>query len=125
MGQERGRDGGSAAGSDLIRDLRDVGTGRIRHVFAGTCPETWKGGEGSENDRADPQDECKACDVLRRADDLLDQVSDRSDVASAMIEAFREEMLEASIPDAIKVSLDAKLLVLSDIIQELEESSKP
>lgn len=53
---------------DLLSALRDVATGKIKHAFSGACPEVWEAGGETSDDRADPQDGCDACDVLRRAD---------------------------------------------------------
>lgn len=56
----------------LIADLHDVATGKIEHVYGGTCPETGiSGDQSTADDRADPLDECPACEVLRRADAAL------------------------------------------------------
>lgn len=55
----------------LVADLRDIATGKIEHIYAGTCPAVHIEGLDTEPDRADPTDECPACEVLRRADVAL------------------------------------------------------
>jgi hypothetical protein len=52
-----------------IRELRDIATGKIEHVFAGGCPDV---SIGSETVRAEPGT-CPACDAFRRADAVLGQ----------------------------------------------------
>lgn len=52
----------------LVRDLRDVGTDANPHEFMGACPNVR--GEGPET-ATDRDSDCKACDVLRRADAYL------------------------------------------------------
>ena len=54
---------------DLMRRLRDVGSGAVYHEHQGLCP--YPGDVAGMRDR-----DCKACDVLREADALLgDRVS--------------------------------------------------
>lgn len=95
---------------EIIRGLRDVGLEKVQHVYAGSCPNVRGEGVETEHDRADPQDECPACEVLRRADALLDQptlngphdrqevlakmgdVSDRSDTSSDGVVAFPDDV---------------------------------
>lgn len=48
----------------LVRDLRDVAAGAIRHEYMGACPDAVQG-----YDTRDP--ECDACRVLLRADAAL------------------------------------------------------
>ncbi len=62
-----------AARESLVRRLRDVGTGAIRHDFAGACPEAWDTNPEQFGDR---DNLCEACVVLMEADQLLgDKVS--------------------------------------------------
>lgn len=60
---------------DLIRRLRDVGSGAIRHDYTGACPEVWDGKDPLA--QLDDRDNlCPACVVLEEADALLgDKVS--------------------------------------------------
>lgn len=76
----------------LLRDLRDVGTGRIAHVYAGSCPNVFEEGVETERDRADPADECSACAVLMRADVALGD--DAHEVALRRVEDARAELPE-------------------------------
>ncbi len=117
----------------LLSELLDVATGKLRHVYAGSCPNVESEGVETMNDRADPMDACPACGVLRRADAVLGRkVSDRSDTlkepARAIgavafpegvdtetlreLDVFREKMLGFFPPnfDASRVILDTHLL---------------
>lgn len=56
---------------ELLRKLCDIATGKVQHVYGGACPNVAGEGEQTANDRADPLDECPACDILRDADAFL------------------------------------------------------
>ncbi|KVV07377.1 hypothetical protein WK77_16445 [Burkholderia ubonensis] len=48
----------------LIKQLRDIGTNAIAHLYRGSCPDQIEGSDVRD-------DECPACRVLIEADKLL------------------------------------------------------
>lgn len=74
----------SAAIDTIVRDLRDIATGRIWHRYGGSCPVT-----DAPDARADG---CPACDILARADAILaGQASPFAGEASAVGTMIRTE----------------------------------
>lgn len=88
----------------LLADLRDIATGKIEHLYAGSCPDMSIDPPfvGSNTVRADG---CPACDVLRRADALLDDeaAADEEPAAPPSPPSWTQRALERLMadPDAI------------------------
>ncbi len=85
----------------LLRDLRDVGSGKIAHVYMGWCPNVVEG-------YATRHPECDACKVLLRADEALDgRILDGTEALRADLAASLTE-LRTMLATPNKVLIEAR-----------------